>query len=233
MKIDLFLGGPQGRWALAATPKDALGAIYTWDADIARTAAMLGAQIAFQGHQYEGLARGDVGFSVHYPKILRPEFISHYRKIYNIHPGYLPYGRGMYPVFWALWEQTPAGATLHEIDAGIDTGPIIDQIQVRYDISDTGKTLHDRIMKVERKLFSRYCPQIIADTMPPGKPQAEEGTYHSKADFYAVKEQSKLGRMRGKTLIRLIMALSFPGYTGLHARLGDKLFELACRELPL
>ena len=153
MKVDLFLGGPQGRWALAAMPKPALGAVYTWDADIARTAATLGAQIAFQGHKYEGLARADIGLSVHYPKILSPEFIGRYRKIYNIHPGYLPYGRGMYPIFWALWEQTPAGATLHEIDAGIDTGPIVDRIRVRYEDGDTGETLHARVMKAERELF--------------------------------------------------------------------------------
>ena len=86
-----------------------------------------------------------IGLSVHYPRILKPPLISRYQKIYNVHPGYLPYGRGFYPVFWALWQDTPAGATFHEINAGIDEGAIVSQTRVEYTEADTGGSLHARV----------------------------------------------------------------------------------------
>jgi methionyl-tRNA formyltransferase len=45
--------------------------------------------------------------------------------MYNLHPAYLLWGKDYYPIFWVLWEHTPAGATLHEINEGIDQGKIV------------------------------------------------------------------------------------------------------------
>ncbi|BBL79347.1 hypothetical protein RxyAA322_12010 [Rubrobacter xylanophilus] len=45
----------------------------------------------------------------------------------NLHPGIAPLIRGRDPIYWALWEREPGwlGATIHYIDAGIDTGPVL------------------------------------------------------------------------------------------------------------
>ncbi|QYJ15087.1 Methionyl-tRNA formyltransferase [Rubrobacter xylanophilus DSM 9941] len=45
----------------------------------------------------------------------------------NLHPGIAPLIRGRDPIYWALWERQPGwlGATIHYIDAGIDTGPVL------------------------------------------------------------------------------------------------------------
>jgi hypothetical protein len=45
----------------------------------------------------------------------------------NLHPGINPLNRGPEPIYWALWAQEPRmlGATVHFIDAGIDTGPVL------------------------------------------------------------------------------------------------------------
>lgn len=45
----------------------------------------------------------------------------------NLHPGIAPLIRGRDPIYWALWEREPGwlGATIHHIDAGIDTGPVL------------------------------------------------------------------------------------------------------------
>ena len=37
--------------------------------------------------------------------------------VMNLHPALLPWGRGACPVFWALWERTPAGATLARLSS--------------------------------------------------------------------------------------------------------------------
>ncbi len=47
-------------------------------------------------------------------------------KIINLHPSYLPYGRGIYPILWAAYNNQSFGCTIHLIDDNnIDSGPII------------------------------------------------------------------------------------------------------------
>ncbi len=45
----------------------------------------------------------------------------------NLHPGINPLNRGSEPIYWALWAREPKwlGATVHFIDEGIDTGPVL------------------------------------------------------------------------------------------------------------
>lgn len=45
----------------------------------------------------------------------------------NLHISYLPWNKGADPNFWSCIDGTPAGVTLHHIDAGVDTGDIIAQ----------------------------------------------------------------------------------------------------------
>ena len=47
--------------------------------------------------------------------------------IINLHISYLPYNRGSYPNYWSFKENTPKGVTIHHIDDGIDTGPVLVQ----------------------------------------------------------------------------------------------------------
>ena len=59
------------------------------------------------------------------PIIKEPILTNFKEKIVNIHPAYLPHGRGIYPNFWSFFEGYPKGVTIHYIDAGIDTGNIL------------------------------------------------------------------------------------------------------------
>ena len=174
----------------------------------------------------------EIGFSVHYPKILRPHLIERYQKIYNLHPGYLPWGRGFYPVFWALWEQTPAGATLHEINAGVDEGPVVAQTRVPYYPYDTGGSLHERVRAAEEALFLEYWPRIVGGEDLGARRQPEgEGSRHTKREFFALKERAPVESLSGADLLRLIRCLSFPGFTGLEVSLGEKKFEVRLERL--
>jgi|LauGreSuBDMM15SN_2_FD.fasta_scaffold30458_2 methionyl-tRNA formyltransferase len=51
----------------------------------------------------------------------------------NLHISYLPWNRGAHPNFWSFWDNTPSGVSIHVIDSGIDTGPILYQKQVIID----------------------------------------------------------------------------------------------------
>jgi len=150
LKVDLFLGSRIGLWVLDEVSKDEVGRIFTFDDEIAENARRLGFEVSVENVNSLDYSPSRRGLSVHYPRVLKPHLISRFEFLCNLHPGFLPWGRGFFPVFWALWEKTPAGATLHEISEGVDEGPIVEQIRVEYDDGDTGGSLHDRVEIAEK-----------------------------------------------------------------------------------
>ena len=230
-QIDLYLGGDLGIWCLSQVSVDAVNLVITVDVDIANTARDYGFKTILGDANTAVFAPSAVGFSVHYPRILKPELICKYRKVYNLHPGYLPWGRGYYPVFWALWEGTPAGATVHEISRGLDEGPIVAQVRVEYDTHDTFGSLWERVRDVERVLFVDHWQRLVHGEHVPSFPQPEGGTYHRRSEFMELKERADYATMTGEELIRLIHCSTFPGYTGLEVTLGTKRFHLKLEHL--
>jgi phosphoribosylglycinamide formyltransferase-1 len=81
-------------------------------------------------------------------------------RILNIHPSLLPAYPGM-----AAWEQAgtdgaaESGCTVHLVDQGMDTGPILAQARVPVLPDDTAATLHQRIQREEHRLY----PETIAN----------------------------------------------------------------------
>ena len=81
------------------------------------------------------------------------------QRIINIHPSLLPQFPGLEAWAQALTAGVPeAGCTVHWVDAGMDTGPIIAQRSVPVLPGDTAETLHARIQEQEHKLY----PEVIA-----------------------------------------------------------------------
>ena len=54
-------------------------------------------------------------------------------RMINLHISYLPYNRGAHPGFWCFYDGTPCGVTIHEVDEGLDTGPVLAQQLVDID----------------------------------------------------------------------------------------------------
>lgn len=88
-------------------------------------------------------------------------------RIMNIHPGLIPSfcGEGMYGhhVHQAVIDSGVrySGCTVHFVDEGYDTGPIIDQTIVAVQQDDTAESLAERILEQEHLLYSR-CAQLFA-----------------------------------------------------------------------
>lgn len=82
-------------------------------------------------------------------------------KIINIHPSLLPSFPGIDAVGQALDAGVKvSGVTIHYVDEGIDTGPIIAQEPVTVFPNDTRETLLERIQQVEHVLFTRVIEEI-------------------------------------------------------------------------
>jgi methionyl-tRNA formyltransferase len=229
-RIDLYLGSDLGHWALEQIPAGDIRQVFTLDESIAEAARKLGVKVWVEDANSVNFDPAGFGFSIHYPRILKPAVISRYDGLYNLHPGYLPWGRGFYPIFWALWEQTPAGATLHEISPGLDEGPIVSQIQVAYDESDTGESLFRRVREAEKALFLEYWPSIAdGKAIPSFSQETRVGSFHSRREFLDIKGRANLEGMSANDLLRLARCLTFPPYTGLLLTLGEQSFELCLK----
>src|SRR5262245_54148488 len=90
-----------------------------------------------------------------YMRILSPEFVRRYRtRIMNVHPALLPAFPGLHPQRQALAHGAKVtGATVHLVDEGMDTGPIVLQAAVPVLDSDTEETLAARILVEEHRLY--------------------------------------------------------------------------------
>lgn len=97
-----------------------------------------------------------------YMRVLGPGFIGRFSgPILNIHPSLLPSFPGMHAQKQAIeagvrW----SGATVHFVDAGLDSGPIILQEPVRVEPEDTEASLSARILGIEHQLYPRAVDVI-------------------------------------------------------------------------
>ncbi|RMW37334.1 MAG: phosphoribosylglycinamide formyltransferase [Nitrosopumilus sp.] len=88
-------------------------------------------------------------------RIISPEFVKKYKnRIINIHPALLPSFPGLDAQKQALeYGAKYSGCTVHFVDAGMDTGPVIIQSVVKVKENDTEKSLSKRILKEEHKIY--------------------------------------------------------------------------------
>jgi phosphoribosylglycinamide formyltransferase-1 len=102
--------------------------------------------------------------SAGFMRILAPEFVSTF-KVINSHPALLPKFPGAHAVRDALAAKVlVTGATIHWVDAGIDTGKVIAQREVPVFEDDTEVVLHERIKIVERGLIVATISDLLVST---------------------------------------------------------------------
>ena len=97
-------------------------------------------------------------------RILSPEFIKKFKnQILNIHPSILPAFPGLDAQRQAIEAgASHSGCTVHFVDEGVDTGPIIVQETVKIKNDDTEETLSKRILTKEHKAYVKAV-KLIAE----------------------------------------------------------------------
>lgn len=104
-----------------------------------------------------------------YMRLLSADFVARYRgRILNIHPSLLPKYPGLDPQRRAIEAgEAVSGCTVHRVDEGTDSGPIVLQREVPILPGDTPETLSARILEEEHRLY----PQAIARVLGSGHPR--------------------------------------------------------------
>src|SRR5665647_1396231 len=103
--------------------------------------------------------------SAGFMRILGPGFLDRFGgRVINTHPALLPAFPGAHAVRDALAHGVKVtGCTVHVVDAGVDTGPIIAQRAVRVSDDDDEARLHERIKDVERNLLVEVVGRVARD----------------------------------------------------------------------
>ncbi|MEN8697989.1 phosphoribosylglycinamide formyltransferase [Bacillus infantis] len=100
-----------------------------------------------------------------YMRLIGEVLLAEYEgRIVNIHPSLLPSFPGKDAIGQALAARVPiSGVTVHYVDAGMDTGPIIAQQSVKLDEEETRESLQEKIHQIEHKLYPATLKKIFAE----------------------------------------------------------------------
>ncbi|HYB53239.1 MAG TPA: GNAT family N-acetyltransferase [Thermoanaerobaculia bacterium] len=141
-----------------------------------------------------------------YPIILRPEILAVPRICaVNMHGGLLPEFRGAHVLQWAFVVGAPeTGVTMHYMDPGVDTGPVIADTRFPIEDEDDAETVRRKMERAGSALLGQWWPRLL-DGSAPRVPQDE-----SRAKYWPMRrpEDGRIRWTEGSVQIcRLVRAL--------------------------
>lgn len=118
-----------------------------------------------------------------YSHIIKSPVLKEYPNILNLHIAYLPWNKGANPNFWSWLEHTPKGYTIHYMDEGIDTGPILFQKEAEFDKNEDLSSSYVKLRKGIEELFMENWNVIANGEVEPKKQNPDEGSFHYVKDL--------------------------------------------------
>jgi len=166
------------------------------------------------------LAQSNLAVVALFGHIIPREIISALSpSIVNLHPSYLPLGRGADPIPWAILDDEKQGVTIHVVEEFLDTGPIVLQTEIRSDFGMNSGEIYQLAMKALMDLFEEYYK-----LWPDGvifHSQTGRHSYHSSSDLARVREELLRDSGAAENFFRITQALSFSDGRALHIKLRN------------
>ncbi len=99
----------------------------------------------------------------------------------NVHPSLLPNYRGVSAIWWAIYDAQPrVGVTVHEMTAGVDTGPILGQAAIDVTPDTRPSAAWNSLGELARPLIEQTLRRIRDSGRIEGRPQPPGGSYRSQ-----------------------------------------------------
>lgn len=127
--------------------------------------------------------RDNLMWSINNETILRPKLLGSGLRIYNIHNGPLPAYRGLPEIAIAaalLGGETHYGATLHEVDGGIDTGAVLDIERFPIAPQDGFQEVMLAGLRACHSVFVRNLTAAVENTLSPMPPSTQPAGYYGR-----------------------------------------------------
>jgi methionyl-tRNA formyltransferase len=177
----------------------------------------------------------DIGLLAWWPFILSERLIAMAGETFlNLHPSFLPYGRGKDPNFWALVDKTPFGVTIHHVVRAVDKGPVAFQRIIPVGPLDTGETLYQKALSELEQLFQEVCPRIMRGDIPAIE-QPSAGVEHKRRDLEVASQIHLDQNYSGADLLDLLRARTFSPHPGCWFEKDEKRYEVrvSISEVPV
>ncbi len=135
------------------------------------------------------------------------------KRLFNIHFSKLPKYRGVYMASWPILNgETEAGVTLHLMDEGIDSGPMVDQRHFALPSHVTARSLYEMFMDEAFELFKENFLRLVYSDYRLIEQDHSEATYYAK-DSINFAQQKKLDLGQPASHVeRTARAFYFPEY---------------------
>lgn len=197
------------RTRVAACPNTDDKGYDTWQESLGRAAALLNVErLRLEDVETE---RDLVLISLEYDRLVRVKRFASTR-LYNIHFSALPAYRGVYTSIWPILNaESHVGVTLHYMDAGADTGAIIERRVLPLPSYVQARQLYELYLDEGLELFRAWLPDLLT-TIPRGivQDEASASAYDRKSlDLRRV--EVDLGR-DADHVCRFVRAFAFPEY---------------------
>jgi len=165
----------------------------------------------------------DICLLLWWPDIIKSELLRSVNiGFINLHPSLLPYNRGMNPYYWSIVDSTPAGVSIHFIDAEIDGGSVLYQKEIETSITTTGQELYHLNEEAIIQLFKeRYYDIINTVTIPPAL-DVSNHPVHYKRDLETHSKIDLDKHYTGREIIDIIRARTFDSGNSAYFLLDDK-----------
>ena len=162
-----------------------------------------------KAEEFLSLLDFDYMICIHFPYMI-PKTILDIPKYgaLNLHPSYLPYGRGWHSASWAIKDEIPYGATLHFMDETLDTGDIVKQSHIKIFPDDTADILCKRVLKAEVELFKEVWPLLVSGKYGRKKQTSTIRDMHFRRDLKTLQSLDLNEITMTKDLIKRLRALT-------------------------
>lgn len=150
--------------------------------------------------------------------------------IINVHYAPLPKYGGYWPEMWAIWNNEKEFAvTIHYVENGLDTGPIIAQKWFEIDSHETRKTLYDKSSNACYELLIENIKRLFVSKVECHAQNKTERTYFPKSlpngGFLDLNWDPEMQS-------RFLRAISYPGFPGPKIKIGNQILTILCEDIP-
>jgi methionyl-tRNA formyltransferase len=174
----------------------------------------------------------DIVLSLQNNMIIGEEWLKIFNErlgIVNVHYAPLPKYGGYWPEMWAIWNgETKFAVTMHYVEKGLDSGPII--AQYNFDISplETRESLYKKSTEVCYKMIKENLESILSSKVDAKVQDENLRTYFPKG----LPNDGFLDlTWDADTQNRFIRAISFPGFVGPKIKIGNQTYSLVQEDL--
>ena len=150
--------------------------------------------------------------------------------IVNVHYAPLPKYGGYWPEMWAIWNgETKFAVTMHYVEKGLDTGPIIAQSWFDLEPLENRQSLYEK--------STRFCHQMLLENLDRVLSGRAECTTQLESErSYFSKSLPNDGFLDlnwdAETQSRFLRAISFPGFPGPKIEIGGQILTILCEDIP-